>query len=119
MCRNQDSRQDLYAIDRLFFLAGVEGHSRFASCLLDDPNALHFGTRLRTFLLKNSTPYCFFLRKNPLRVRVLSNQKRTTYPMDRLFFLAGVEGLEPSRTVLETGMLPLHHTPICDLYIIQ
>ena len=25
--------------------------------------------------------------------------------------LAGVEGLEPSRTVLETGMLPLHHTP--------
>ena len=65
MCRNQDSRQDLYAIDRLFFLAGVEGHSRFASCLLDDPNALHFGTRLRTFLLKNSTPYCFSLRKNP------------------------------------------------------
>ena len=28
------------------------------------------------------------------------------------FILAGVEGLEPSRTVLETGMLPLHHTPI-------
>ena len=27
------------------------------------------------------------------------------------FILAGVEGLEPSRTVLETGMLPLHHTP--------
>ena len=26
-------------------------------------------------------------------------------------FMAGVEGLEPSRTVLETGMLPLHHTP--------
>ena len=26
--------------------------------------------------------------------------------------LAGVEGLEPSRTVLETGMLPLHHTPV-------
>ena len=25
--------------------------------------------------------------------------------------MAGVEGLEPSRTVLETGMLPLHHTP--------
>ena len=28
------------------------------------------------------------------------------------FILAGVEGLEPSRTVLETGMLPLHHTPM-------
>ena len=29
----------------------------------------------------------------------------------QVFYLAGVEGLEPSRTVLETGMLPLHHTP--------
>ena len=26
--------------------------------------------------------------------------------------MAGAEGLEPSRTVLETGMLPLHHAPI-------
>ena len=26
--------------------------------------------------------------------------------------MAGVEGLEPSRTVLETGMLPLHHAPM-------
>ena len=26
--------------------------------------------------------------------------------------MAGVEGLEPSRTVLETVMLPLHHTPV-------
>ena len=32
------------------------------------------------------------------------------------FFLAGVEGLEPSRTVLETGMLPLHHTPMTPRY---
>ena len=29
-----------------------------------------------------------------------------------MLLLAGVEGFEPSRTVLETGMLPLHHTPI-------
>ena len=29
-----------------------------------------------------------------------------------VFVMAGVEGFEPSRTVLETGMLPLHHTPI-------
>lgn len=27
-------------------------------------------------------------------------------------YLAGAEGLEPSRTVLETAMLPLHHAPI-------
>ena len=27
--------------------------------------------------------------------------------------LAGAEGLEPSRTVLETAMLPLHHAPVC------
>ena len=26
--------------------------------------------------------------------------------------MAGVEGLEPSPTVLETGMLPLHQTPM-------
>jgi hypothetical protein len=30
--------------------------------------------------------------------------------------VAGVEGLEPSRTVLETVMLPLHHTPIFNFY---
>ena len=28
-----------------------------------------------------------------------------------IFVLAGAEGLEPSRTVLETAMLPLHHAP--------
>ncbi len=32
------------------------------------------------------------------------------------FSMAGVEGLEPSRTVLETGMLPLHHTPMTPKY---
>ena len=26
--------------------------------------------------------------------------------------MAGAEGLEPSRTVLETAILPLHHAPI-------
>lgn len=30
-------------------------------------------------------------------------------------FLAGVEGFEPSRTVLETGMLPLTSYPYVDL----
>ena len=28
------------------------------------------------------------------------------------FVLAPVEGLEPSQTVLETGMLPLHYTDV-------
>ena len=33
--------------------------------------------------------------------------------------MAGVEGLEPSRTVLETGMLPLHHTPVFSLSMVD
>ena len=38
--------------------------------------------------------------------------KIINHPKGWLIILAGVEGLEPSRTVLETGMLPLHHTPM-------
>ena len=34
----------------------------------------------------------------------------------RLVFLAGVEGLEPSQTVLETGVLPLTPYPYIKLY---
>ena len=29
----------------------------------------------------------------------------------KVLIVAGAEGLEPSRTVLETAMLPLHHAP--------
>ena len=29
---------------------------------------------------------------------------------------AGLPGLEPGLTVLETGMLPLHHRPVCGRY---
>ena len=36
------------------------------------------------------------------------NEKTDAFASD---FLAGAEGLEPSRTVLETGMLPLHYAP--------
>ena len=59
--------------------AGNGTNPPMASFLLDDPNASHFGTRLRTFLLKNSPPDCFLNRKNPLRVRVPnhSKEKRT------------------------------------------
>ena len=38
-------------------------------------------------------------------------RQTTIVECSAVFALAGVEGLEPSRTVLETGMLPLHHTP--------
>ena len=38
--------------------------------------------------------------------------KNGSNPVFEPNILAGVEGLEPSRTVLETGMLPLHHTPM-------
>ena len=34
------------------------------------------------------------------------------HPQRVVFYLAGAEGLEPSRTVLETAMLPLHPAPI-------
>ena len=45
----------------LVFLIGRVDRMQLAlqSALLDDPNASHFGTRLRTFLLKNSPPDCF------------------------------------------------------------
>ena len=45
------------------------------------------------------------------RSRILTI-KNGSNPVFEPNILAGVEGLEPSRTVLETGMLPLHHTPI-------
>ena len=38
-----------------------------------------------------------------------TNEKKAA---KRLLLLAGAEGLEPSTTVLETGMLPLHYAPI-------
>ena len=40
-------------------VVGLQGHSRFASCLLVHPNAPHFGTGLRTTHLQNSPPDCF------------------------------------------------------------
>ena len=45
------------------------------------------------------------------RSRILTI-KNGSNPVFEPNILAGVEGLEPSRTVLETGMLPLHHTPV-------
>ena len=42
-------------------LAGVEGHSRYASCLLEHPNASHFGTALRIIRLQNLPQATFVL----------------------------------------------------------
>ncbi len=59
---------------------------------------------------KNSSPNCFLNAKTLSGFESSSTKKRDQQKCCSLF-LAGVEGLEPSRTVLETGMLPLHHTP--------
>lgn len=45
-------------------------------------------------------------RKNPDKIRVFLWLYLFCSPL-----MAGAEGLEPSRTVLETAMLPLHHAP--------
>jgi len=80
-------------------LAGVEGLSRFASSLLAHPNASHFGTGLRTFLLKNSHPDCFLTQKPSQGSSPFLSKKSQPKRIDSFF--TGVEGLEPSRTVLE------------------
>ena len=90
------------AIGGSFVLAGVEGlRLGFAS--------------LVCFALSNhpSLPLGFLgaSRSHPTGSRPIPVSKQKT-AIGGSFVLAGVEGLEPSRTVLETGMLPLHHTPI-------
>ena len=50
----------LYQNNRSFLLLH-RGCVCFASTLLAHPNALHFGTGLRTFLLKNNPLDCFIL----------------------------------------------------------
>ena len=49
------------------------------------------------------------------RILAIKNGSNTGFEPN---ILAGVEGLEPSRTVLETGMLPLHHTPKFSTYLL-
>ena len=48
-----------------------------------------------------SCPQCSYLSETVLKCTTHSNE----------IFLAGVEGLEPSQTVLETGVLPLTPYP--------
>ena len=43
---------------------------------------------------------------------VLSKEKRIEINQSCLIKLAGVVGIEPTLTVLETGVLPLYDTPI-------
>ena len=64
--------------------------------------------------------FCLTVRALSGFESILINKKIKSSKSYSLFF-TGVEGLEPSRTVLETGMLPLHHTPkylICNIAII-
>jgi len=72
-------------------LAGVEGLSRFASSLLAHPNASHFGTGLRTFLLKNSHPDCFLTQKPSQASSPFLTKKSQPKRIDSFF--TGVEGL--------------------------
>lgn len=76
-----------------FYVAGVEGLlfcGKVGSWLFRATGTKFTTTRFESFLFPN--------------------QKTTL--IGWFFALAGVEGLEPSRTVLETGMLPLHYAPI-------
>lgn len=43
---------------------------------------------------------------------------KKTHPRCALNKLAGVVGVEPTSTVLETGILPLNYTPIGFTYLI-
>ena len=43
----------------LFWQGQKDAINRRFLALLDDPNPLDFGTRLRTFSLQNSNLYCF------------------------------------------------------------
>ncbi len=78
------------------FLVGVTGlHIAPQSANLGDPNASHFGTRLRSSRQENSPPDCFPLCRDLLKVRALPylNTKKTSF---RMSFLVGVTGLEPA-----------------------
>ena len=57
---------------------------------------------IRTHLLSANTPICY----------ETDFTDRRRYPPIISMNIAGVAGIEPTSTVLETGMLPLHHTPI-------
>lgn len=55
---------------------------------------------------------------NPTGSHPLFQTKNNSRPKGLLLFLAGVEGFEPSQTVLETGVLPLTPYPYIQLYVI-
>ena len=54
----------------------------------------------------------FFHFSSPRSLEKSGKIKATLNPNpESASYLAGAEGLEPSTTVLETAMLPLHHAP--------
>ena len=54
----------------------ARGGSRFASAVFGDPNALRFGTRLRTIRLKNDPPDHFSSRRMPSQGSTPPQRKR-------------------------------------------
>ena len=85
-------------VDVFLFMVRETGHSRFAPCLLDHPNALHFGTGLRIKKLKtiiNRFLHAFC----HLRVQVPSyfiyKKKNTNLKVDVFLFMVRETGLEP------------------------
>ncbi len=64
------------------------GDSRFASCVLGDPNALRFGTRLRTCVRGNSPPD-YFPARSPLRLQLPHAQKKAVTPYGMTAFFGG------------------------------
>ena len=99
--------------NKSFCLVEAGGDSRFASYLLDDPNAMHFGTRLRTFSTADNSQDCLLIVENPLRVRLPLNRcKQKRAPSGTLFLSGGGGG---SRTPVRKHI----HTDIsgCSLWL--
>ena len=68
---------------------GGGGDSRFASCVLGDPNALRFGTRLRTCVRENSTPDYFPDRTQPSQGSTPPTKKKAAVPYGTAVFFGG------------------------------
>ena len=92
----------------------ASGFGRFSSTLS--------GNRREKFLLGGKIPRCRFVWPGKFsefyqlaRTDSSSKKKKSENPLitrvSRLSRLAGAEGLEPPKAVLETAVMPFHHAP--------
>ena len=88
-----------------------DGAALCASPLLDDPNALHFGTRLRTKKLKNLPPAAFFTLFALSGFESLPIEKTDTDLAVGIGFLVGVAGLEPTASCSQSRRATSCATP--------